>query len=369
MKPRDYAKIKYELLLTVFNHRPTIEISRKLGYEFDQAGRWLSGKKELRWNEFCELCEVLNLPLRETLNDIFTLEFKDFDDCYLFLPKLKSFLQKETLLTLKQKLGLHPSAIKRYLNGSVYASLEFIMALIDINANQLGSFLIQLSGKNNLTVLREMFKEDRSLVSSTFTWPLASAMEGLLATEEYKSLAHHEPKWFCYKLGITQEEYEAIWQYIVAQKRVEPEGVKFRLAYNTINTSGQDIDEYLKMMGFWIKRSENILTPGKNKSLRKGNPSIFFSYRVVPMSQKKIEETNTILMDAYNKILALAEKEDGPYTDVRVLLMQCFSASDMHETEATLALKHMLEEEGAKKDRNEKDLIEKMQPKNRDIRR
>lgn len=332
-----YVETKQELLKELLKGHSTSAVSRKLGYSFDQVKRWLDGRKELRWDEFCDLCEVLNLPLKKAITSVFLILPEELDEAYGFVGQLKQHMPKESLRSLADQLKINASVLKRYFRGEVYPPLEFVLQMIDLNANLLGSFVLELVGHAQLTPLHQRFQKSLDEVQMALFNPITPAIEGLLAIEEYKALPSHDPHWFCQKLGITEQEYEQAWQSILSHKRVAPDRSKFKLSYNTINTSGVPREQFAQLAEFWTERARQRFAGGKPSEARRGPIPALLGYRIVPMSKASSLKAMEILNEAFAQILALAEKDQGPYEDVRVFLAHSFSVSDRPpvETEAS----------------------------------
>lgn len=326
----NYSDIKFEFLKTVFCNKDTQVLSQSLGYSFDQAKRWRNGSKELRWDEFCELCEVLQLPLSQTLKSVFHFNSPNPEDNYQFVSFLRNSLGHLSPTELSNRIGVHKSVLRRYLNAEVYPNIETVMAMMDINTNCLGSFWIGLVGSQQLGTLQNYFGSSRLQQEIEIIWPMACAVEGLLVTEEYKSLPSHESQWFCDKLGIQGNEFSNLWAQLVKNEQVIASGDKFILNYRTINTSGISPQQICRMAEYWCERSRLRFANGQAPINKKGNPNVV-AYRVIPMSKPTMMQATDIIVKAYQDILALAEASEGPYEDVRVLMVHHFSVEDFHQ--------------------------------------
>lgn len=330
-----YQQIKDELLKVLLGTRSTSEVSQTLGYSFDQVRRWQTGAKELRWDEFCQLCEVLKVPLLTTITEIFLIMPDELGDGERFVGQLKARIPRESLRTLQENLGVNTSVLKRYFRGEVFPPLEFVLQMIDLNANLLGSFVLRLINTRHITPLHEIFRRSQSEVQVAMFCPIAVGIEGLLNIEEYKALPAHDPLWVCRKLGISTDEYESAWRQMVESGRVVPAGPKFAITYNTINTSGSTPEQICRMADYWTERARVRFDTPSGKPIRKSAIPGFVAYRIVPMSKSGAMKATEIMAEAFTQILALAEKNEEPYEDVRVFVMHSFSVEDAPSVEVS----------------------------------
>jgi hypothetical protein len=326
---RDYSKIKGELLRLLMQGHSSAQISRQMGYSFDQIRRWQTGAKELRWDEFCDLCEVLRLPLMDHLRDIFSFDTQDPDELYFFIGHLRKRFLRWSLREIHEKIGVHPSVMKRYIGGQVFPSLEIVFALLDLHKNILSSFLFALVGKQNINSFDESLQQGQSQVVAEVTLPLASAIEGLLMIEEYIQQPTHNEQWFLDKLVVSKEQFRQTWKHMLASNSIEEKNGKFQITYTTINAQGVTPYQVCKVGEFWSERARQRYLAREHTPVNKGKTPNALAYRIVPMSNEAMKKANEIVLKAYHDILGVAEDSSGPYHDVRVFLLQHFSVADV----------------------------------------
>lgn len=325
----DFAQIKLELLETFLHGKSTLEVSHKLGYSFDQVKRWLAGTKELRWDEFCDLCAVLDIPLPLTLATVFTYEVLDCEDQYFFLAHFRQKYVTQSQRELYEILGVHPSVMKRYFRSQVFPSLELVLAMINLRPNLLGSFLLMLVGTKTLSPLHARFHQSQSHIQSETLWPLSSAIEGLLVIQEYKQQTTHDEMWFCRRLGVSLAVFQKVWAELIQSGKVVPDGNKFKITYETINLNGATPYQVCKIAEFWTERAKLRLLSPDHKPVNKEKKPNFLAYRIVPMTAETMKKSTEILLKAYQDICDLAvADEGGNHEDVRILLLHHFSVSD-----------------------------------------
>jgi transcriptional regulator with XRE-family HTH domain len=326
---RDYSKLKSELLKLLLRDRSSIQISRQMGYSFDQIRRWQTGSKELRWDEFCDLCEVLQIPLLGHLRDIFSFDIRDQDELYFFMAHLRKRFLRWSLRELHEKVGVHPSVMKRYIGGQVFPSMEVVFALLDLHKNILSAFLFALVGKQNINAFDHSLQHGQSQVTAETTLPLASAIEGLLMIEEYIQQPTHDEQWFLDKLVVSRDQFRQTWRHMLAAGSIEEKNGKFQITYTTINTQGATPFQVCKTGEFWSERARQRYLSRDHYPVNKGKTPNALAYRVVPMSNEAMKTANEILLKAYHDIQGVAEDSNGPYHDVRVFLFQHFSVADV----------------------------------------
>lgn len=322
-----YPEIVSELLAALIGSRSTIEVSRAMGYKYNQVKRWESGEKHLRWDEFCNLCVALNIPISQALT--YTFQY-DHPDPHKILGHLYS--NKYPLLSideLSNRLHRHPSAIRRYIDGEIFPDLEFILAFMDLDANRLGSFILLLLPPGEGAPLRARFAEEYNRVKAEAMAPLASAMQGWLVSQEYRALEKHDSSFIAQRVGTSSQEVDEIFRKMTQVGTViQLENGKFVPNYEKIDMSGMDLQLLIQFFKFWCDRAAQhyAKVPFEHKGSVRGSGAC----RVIPVSQRLSLEINQIMLRADAEIRALLDKapEDEPLDDVRIILMKAFSSQD-----------------------------------------
>lgn len=325
----DYVALKFELLDLLFSDRPSREVSRFLGYSFDQVHRWKSGRKEMRWSEFCAICERLDKPLAKALRDVFQYHPKDAGDYASFVRHFREFYLAGSLQQLSEKLGFHLSILKRVFSGEVSPSLELVFALIDHHPMLLGSFLMNLLGPvSRGPILTGLFRDYPRAELET-TYPLACAIEGLLALREYREMPVHDENWFCAKLSLDRSDFRQIWERLLRSRQVVADGDgKFHVSYQTIHTNGVSDENVCKMVAYWSDRAKARFLASDHVPVNRNKGPNVVAYRITPMSASTAEKATEIFIKAYQEVLSLVEADSGPFDDVRVILFHHFSVED-----------------------------------------
>ncbi len=331
----DYVALKKELLETFVGDRSTREVSEILGYDFDQVRRWKSGRKELRWDEFCDLCEALRAPLGETLREVFFFGATErFDSCHGFPQHLRRyFLADLSLRELSRKFASHASVLKRVFSGEVYPSLELLLAFMERQPALKTSFVVKLLGLDSpgrplpTTPLLREFAEEHHKIHDESHQPIACAIESLLCIEEYKTQARHDPEWFCGKLGIELKGFASIWSQLVRTQRVQAmDDGKYRVTFDPIRSQWLHPAQSGAKAKFWTERA---WTRSEARTVNSDGSTSMMTCHVLPMSDETARKTTAVLLRAQQEILSLVAADSGPQQDVRVLLLHHFGVAEI----------------------------------------
>lgn len=328
MAKKNYQYIILELLLVMRGSRSSAELSQAMGYYYNQVKRWENGEKQLRWDEFCKYCQVLEIPLAKILLTVFQF---DRPDPLKFLTHLHdNKFPVWSIQEISAQLHRHPSAIRRYLEGETFPDVEFVLAYIDSDVNRLSAFLSMFLPADTESPLKEMTAEDLKKMVSLGEHPVASGIEGWLSTIEYQNLEKHDDAFLAEKVGLTAKDVQHILSLMVASETIvrnERTG-KYAVTYNTIETSGVERKLVANMFQFWAERVASYYSKG-DFSFR-GPVRTRGAVRVVPVSQEVSRQINDIILRADTEIRAVLDQSNkGPYDDVRVIVQGAYSTLDL----------------------------------------
>lgn len=321
----NYPYIVTELLLALRGGRASADLSKAAGYKFNQVNRWETGEKHLRWDEFCDYCTVLNVPIAKVLGDVFQYDRPELGE---FLHHLYSFkFPLYSVAELAEKLHRHPTAIRRYLDGEIYPDLEFVLAFMDLDVNRLSNFISAILPAECDSPLRRQIENTIRIVASEGQYPIAAAIEGWLSTRVYQDLEKHDNSFIAERVGCSAEEVGRILSLMLdAGSLAQDETGKYKTTYTSIDMSGLHPKSLSNMCKFWHEQTARYYSKGDFS--HRGPVVTRGMVRVAPVSQKTSREINDILLRTNAEIQMALEKGDEMYDDVRVILFGSLSTLD-----------------------------------------
>lgn len=321
----NYQAIVSEILLSLRGGRSSAELSKLLGYQYNQVNRWETGEKQLRWDEFCHYCQTLNIPITKILADIF--QYSQPDPLGFLAHLSANQFPIYSIQSLADKLHRHPSAIRRYLDGSIFPDLELVLAFIDLDTNRLAYFLSAIFPTTYSSKLREEIEASLKLAQAESENPIAAGIEGWIATEAYKALEKHSDEFIAERVGITAAEVQNILpKMLKAGTLIRTANGKLAVNYDTINMMGTSSKSFNRFRRYWTQRA--ALRYKDDCYVDRGPVPGKGSCRVVAISQETSHEINEIILRADAEIRMAIARGKESYDDVRVIVMNSFSTLD-----------------------------------------
>lgn len=316
---KNYQQLKHQTLDILLTKKSTASLSKKMGYSFDKVKRWKNGTKQLRWNEFCDLCEKIHAPLPETLLSVLGFSMERPKDAYKIVGHLRYFTQEKNNTSLAKKMGVSVSVLQRYIGGKTYPDLESIFELIDSQPGFLNSFL------ENLTPSLENQPE-----KSMFSLPWVGAVSNAASLKAHQDLPEHSSSWIAEHLGLTLKQVEEAITLMVDLELIHKPGAHYQPTLSrTISLSRQmNPKEHANFIIFWSDRAKARFDTPTGKAINKldgPNCDLFRTFACSPGDAQKI--TDMIKKTEFD-IHDLLQKSKEEKTDVRVFMFHHFSAQD-----------------------------------------
>lgn len=316
----------------------SLQLSKDLGYNFNQVERWLNGTKQCRWDEFWQLCLLLELPLGLATRRVFGFVKEEHigkyepldppdDEALLFIQFLRTAHAHLSIQQLADKIHVHSSALKRYFRGEIAPDLEVVFSLFNVSPGRLAAFLYVLLGLEGIKEFESFFK-DISQMQTSAAWPQASAIEGCLTIEGYQKLAKHSDEFIAEHVGLPVSEVRDLLPILLEKGHIVKEGDKYAVNYETISTLGLNPTEACRFVNYWMKRAALRFSDESQGPISLGETRSLVAYRIVAMSNEASHKVTDLISKTSREILAIVEEDKGPPTEVRVVMMHHFSVKD-----------------------------------------
>ncbi|MCB9027287.1 MAG: DUF4423 domain-containing protein [Bdellovibrionaceae bacterium] len=311
----NYQKIKNDILNEILKKSKTSSLSHKLGYKFDKVKRWKNGTKQLNWNEFCDLCFVLKIPLLEALGFSLGALFENEKQAYKIIPYLKKFNKFKTTSQMAKQMGVSIASMQRYLSCQSYPEVEFILDCIDQRPLFLDQFL------SALLVIRE--KSELTILSI----PWASAVANAMSLQQHMSLPKFSPAWVAEHLSLTEVHVLQAVQLLEEIGLIEFHGNHYMPTLSRTIAVRSEIcqEDYLQFIRFWMERASRRL---KINNIQTNDHKIADKdgFRVFACSPNIARKITEVLINAEQEIHDLLQVDTEEKSEVRVFLYHHFSA-------------------------------------------
>jgi transcriptional regulator with XRE-family HTH domain len=105
----NYSVLKIEILKALRGSQSQSELSRRLGYSYNQVGKWEANAKRMKWTDFHNFCEVCGVSMTSVTRKVFLFTGENSRDTAALLSTLQVFNSLLSHQELAQKLNCHVS--------------------------------------------------------------------------------------------------------------------------------------------------------------------------------------------------------------------------------------------------------------------
>lgn len=332
---KKYTEIQKEVIFFLVKDSNSMELSRQLGFRFNQVNRWKNGIKICLWENFCDLCKLKNLPIESALKKTLLVRPQDgfsFDkkekqsmakDILLYLNKFHRF---EAIADVSRQTGIHISLLKRYLSGKVKPSVAVVFSLLDSMHDGLAPFLMHLLGENSVQKIK-FVNQKVDIIKSAKVDPAASAVINCFKIQSYLNLNEHCDQFVADQVGLSKRKVKTIISELLHSSVIKLNKGKYEANQDYVNSSGLDTKLLTRNMQFWSERACARLN--SESPICKGYAESLITYRVAALSKKASDEISNLIVQLSEKIRKIADSDSEVPVEVRIILLNHFSAKDI----------------------------------------
>ncbi|MBY0413114.1 MAG: hypothetical protein K2Q18_03065 [Bdellovibrionales bacterium] len=323
----NYSVLKMLVLEEVLGTNSTQKVSQELGFKFDKFKRWMKNEKILRWDEFEDLCQTLDLNFKEACSIFyFGDETRDIKADNVF-SRLKEYNVFESNQQMATHLNCHVSVIKRYSKGETIPDVETVFKLMGFKPNILSVFLKRLFPHEiQNPLLSKWVNDDAKSVFFETKFPLSSLIEASLYLDRYKSHEGNTASWLSELLDFPLDEIHYVLKHMLEAEIISEQAPDFYVPTNTttnlLGVSSSDILPFIHFLNSKvIQLIEKRLTSDVTQTTHRGA----MVHRVAPASTEAMDKINDVMFKAHDDILKILIEDKNPKVEARVILMQTFT--------------------------------------------
>lgn len=323
----NYEQLSWEVIKQVRGKMSQRKLSEKLNFSFNQVGKWESGATLIKWKEFMELCQALEIPLETFF-------------CYFFGHQDLIFDERTTLKTLVTKLNLSSSQeppmrtlARKWLSGTHHPSFSQVLSVMGIKSPVLFGWLSQIVDCHQISCIKESYHLFLQNMEAVLETPLVVFVNAALQIESYQKLEFHDEKLLAEHAACSVSELKQALNVMLKFDLIYFDGRKY---IPSVFDFGFSSLRHPKIRGLtkWATCLAATRYPDKPITMdpqRVRNPSRS-SVRVTAMSASAAQKISDLIVSFHNQIDEIVNRDREPKDNVQVLLIHSF-ASNINSSE------------------------------------
>ena len=316
----DYSKLVREIFVQLRDGRSQVELSQRLGYSFNQMGKWESGAVSIHWNDFIHLNEVLSIPWQEIYDSVFAFHADMSISNAPVFETLSRFFGYANLVEMANLLNKSRSSVSRLLHNQVKIQFADVLQVMDLRPFVLGSWLGKFLKPEALETFAAKYGYEIQAFKGLLSLPWAGIVNACLHLDSYRSLPKHSNEWIAGRTGLTLDQVEEAIRHLSAI------GVAYLADMKYISTVHEltllRVPEFRKVIQFVSQWTTQTYVEERSRVPDLGNPSVS-SVRIYPLSAAGGKAMVDALVVFHHQLAEIVKKDKGPKDHVRCLLMHC----------------------------------------------
>lgn len=323
-----YENIKFKLLKSIRGSHTQIEVSRMLGFSFNQYSKWESGEKALSLFEFIDIGKVLKLDLGKMFKILFVISLDGIDEKDLF-KIIYTKIGPADKSELADLLNVSQPTLYRWLNGNGILEFSLFLMWIDNRTQYLVDALSSLIGNSKTrNILFEETKVITRLRNSYYQYPYMPVVQYFFTTSRYKSLPDKSPCYIAQETGLTVKEVEDSIDVLLQLKIIKKVESHYENSLSTTNLGNMDMQGSARFAKYWTEKAVKRFDTDTGIPINTGDTSNMWLFRVIPVPEELDAEVKSRIALCFSEIFNLVSNSELPATNVKSVICHYYNVED-----------------------------------------
>jgi DNA-binding phage protein len=322
----DHRKLARELVRALRGRRSQSALSRRLGFKTNVIYTWESGRCSPAMGDFLKFARKVGVSLDDGVVAFYRARPNWLPSGGLAEPELARALltdqrRQVPLVQLARATGFSRFALRRWFSGEAEPRLHEYLNVLDCCSRRLIDFLATFVDPSTLPSAHEAWRVQTLARQAAYQLPWSHAVLRILETQDYKSLAGHEPGWIARRLGISAHEEQASLDLLSQSGQISLAAGRFiPIDQRAVDLrAGHAAARALSAWWVRVAAERAQTTPG------------MFAYNVCSISRRDLDRIQALQVDFLKQVRAIVA-ESEPVEQVALVAVQIF-ALDAPSTE------------------------------------
>lgn len=330
-KPINMLNLSCQILKSLRGNLSQRELSQKLGYSFNQVGKWESGATLIKWSDFFKLSDVLELPLEKSFRSIFTAASETFNE-------RNSIRILDTHLVLRDsQIFVEYKSVSKWINGSSSPHFISILNAFNTRPGMLIGWLSYLLDCSQISELKDHYEDFLLRIETVYNDPNCVYVNAALQVRAYQDLMEHDDVVLATQAACTVSELKKTLQLLMKANIITWNGKKYEPCPFDFSFSNLPIARLRTFTKYSTQLAAEMYPtmPVKIDPIKTKNQSVS-SVRVVAMSPSASRQVASLIAKFHNEISEIVKQDQLPKENVQILLLHSF-ASNITQREKNLS--------------------------------
>lgn len=329
-----YTVLSRDVLLALRGSTSQHDLSERLGFTFNQVGKWETGATLFHWDDFVRLCGTLGIPWKQQFEDVFSFHTgMKLSEASIF-EILSRFFGHANVTEMAELLNKSRSSVSRLLHDQVKMDFADVLRLMDQRPFVLSSWLAKFLDLQKIPTLKSRVEIESKTMQGMLTVPWAAMVNSALGLTEYQAGAEHSRDLLARKTGLTPEMVDLAVQKLVDSGLIQMQKNGKYLAHVREMTFLR-VPEFRKVTQFLGKMVADAFQT-KVPTPNIANPSLSAS-RFYPLSDAAGKKIADALVRFHHEVSDIMKHDEGPKSHVRAILIHSIDLELLSKAHVELA--------------------------------
>ncbi|MGZ5279982.1 MAG: helix-turn-helix domain-containing protein [Pseudobdellovibrionaceae bacterium] len=315
----DYNQLAIEVLRQIRGDLSQRDLSQKLGFSYNQVGKWESLATQIKWDDFLHLAKSLNIPVEKHFREYFFWALEEEFSPALCLRVLSLYMNSRPIGWKRPK-----SLIDKWMNGSSVPDLSEVLMMMDSKPWILIDWLSRFIDCSKISSLAQEYKKTLAVLDLYFEVPSCSMVNAALQLQSYQMLDAHDENLIAQETSCSHEEIRKALAVMLQSGTVIFEQGKYHSFFTEPSflrhPKGRMVTQYVT--GLAAKRFSTLTPPKVNLT----NPSVS-AVRVAAMSSQASKKILDLMVKFHNDCSQVLKDDKEPKDHVRLMVLHNFAAN------------------------------------------
>lgn len=313
-----YSTLSREILFQMRGSRSQTELSAQLGFSFNQVGKWEAGATLFHWQDFKNLCEVLQVPWHQHFQDVFLFHSSMRLETNSVVEILSQFFGHASVSEMAIRMGKSRSSMSRLIHDEVKIDFADILRLMDQRPFVLNSWLAKFVDLTKISSLQERVGAESRMFQGLLAIPWAPIVNSALGLRAYQDAKEHSDAYLAIKTGLTEAQVREALEQLLKSNLIEERDGKFHGMVREMTFLR--VPEFRKVTQFVGRMITDVFHESARLKPNVNNPSLSAS-RVYPLSSDASQKVATALVKFHHELSDILKNDKEPKDHVRAILI------------------------------------------------
>lgn len=321
VQPFDATTLARQLVVQLRGEQSQRSLSQRLGFSFNQVGKWESGATQIAWTDLLDLTRLLGIEVESA----FRRFFWTFQDAFTPHAVINYFLADHRFA--KGSVYRSSEVTRRLKSGEAQVMLVDVLNLMSLQPPLLLGWLAQLTPPTALPAVAEAYQIFSEQIEIVLNDPLAVFVETALTLEGYQSLEEHDEVYLARHATCSISALRATLKTLCEHQIVFFDGKKYRssgaaFAFGSLtNPKLRGLTLYATSLA--AQRYSSLPMANQHNDLINKCVS---SVRATAVSKEAAEQIGNLVAQFHREVTKVVAADQGPKTNVQVCILHSFAS-------------------------------------------